>query len=303
AGEDAGCLTAEGAQLLDPSGTLEPGAILCPPEGDAGTGMVATNSVAERTGNISAGTSVFAMIVLEKALSKVYMEIDMVTTPAGKPVAMVHCNNCCSDIDAWIKLIEESLGAFGATVDKNTLYETLYRKALEGETDCGGVLTYNYYSGEPITGFTEGRPLLVRKPDAKFSLANVMRSLVFSAIGTLKIGMEILDGENVRLDQLLGHGGFFKTPEVGQRLMAAALGTPVSVMESAGEGGAWGIAILAAYAVQKAGDETLEAYLAKVFANEKGTTIEPCALDAKGFTEYMKAYVSGLEIVKVAVEG
>ena len=303
AGDKAGSLTSEGVKLLDPSGVLQPGAILCPPEGDAGTGMVATNSVAERTGNISAGTSIFAMIVLEKALSKVHMEIDMVTTPAGKPVAMVHCNNCCSDIDAWIKLFEESLGAFGASADKNTLYETLYRKALEGDTHCGGILTYNYYSGEPITGFDEGRPLLVRKPDAKFSLANVMRSLLFSAIGTLKIGMDILGGENVRMDQLLGHGGFFKTQGVGQRLMAAALNTPVSVMESAGEGGAWGIGILAAYAAQKTDDETLESYLTdKVFANEKGTTIEPCPGDVQGFTEYMKAYVSGLAIERAAVE-
>jgi len=303
AGDKAGTLSPEGAKLLDPSGILQPGATLCPPEGDAGTGMVATNSVAERTGNISAGTSIFAMIVLEKALSKVYMEVDMVTTPAGKPVAMIHCNNCSSDIDAWIKLFEESLSVFGVNVDKNTLYETLYRKALEGDINCGGILTYNYYSGEPITGFDEGRPLLVRKPDAKFNLANVMRSLLFSAVGTLKIGMDILDGENVRLDQLLGHGGFFKTQGVGQRVMAAALGVPVTIMESAGEGGAWGIAILAAYAVQKAESETLESYLTeKVFVNEKGASMEPCPKDAQGFSEYMKAYVSGLAIERAAVE-
>jgi len=302
AGDHAGNLTPDGAKLLDPTGSLEAGILICPPEGDAGTGMVATNSVAERTGNISAGTSVFAMIVLEKALSKVHMEIDMVTTPSGKPVAMVHCNNCCTDIDAWIKLFEESMGIFGVSVDKNKLYETLYRQALEGDADCAGILTYNYYSGEPITGFDEGRPLLVRKPDAKFNVPNIMRSLVLSAIGTLKIGMDILDGENVRLDSLLGHGGFFKTPEVGQRLMAAALGTPVSVMESAGEGGAWGIAILAAYAANKADGETLEAYLAKVFANEKGTTIQPCPEDVKGFEEYMKLYTAGLSVERAAVE-
>ena len=301
AGEPAGMLTTEGAKWLDPSGKLNPGILLCPPEGDAGTGMVATNSVAPRTGNVSAGTSIFAMLVLEKALSRVYMEIDMVTTPAGRPVAMVHCNNCCTDIDAWIKLFEESLSIFGTKVDKNDLYEALYRKALEGESNCGGVLTYNYYSGEPITGFDEGRPLLVRKPDANFNVANIMRSLLFSAIGTLKIGMEILDGENVQLDQLLGHGGFFKTSGVGQRVMAAALGVPVTVMESAGEGGAWGIAILAAYMVQKNG-KTLEAYLEKVFANENGMTIAPCADDVQGFAEYMKAYVSGLVIERVAVE-
>jgi len=303
AGECAGVLTPEGAKLLDSTGTLAAGIPLCPPEGDAGTGMVATNSVAERTGNISAGTSIFAMVVLEKALSKVYMEVDMVTTPAGKPVAMVHCNNCCSDIDAWVKLFEESLEVFGTCVDKNRLYETLYRKALEGDANCGGVLSYNYYSGEPITGFDTGKPLLVRKPDAKFNLANIMRSLLLSAIGTLKIGMDILDGENVRLEQLLGHGGFFKTPGVGQRLMAAALGVPVTVMESAGEGGAWGIAILAAYATYKKSEyETLENYLVKVFAEEKGSTIKPCTEDAEGFAEYMKTYVKGLVIERAAVE-
>jgi len=302
AGEDAGVLTPEGAKLLDPSGKLSVGALLAPPEGDAGTGMVATNSVAERTGNISAGTSIFAMIVLEKALSKVHMEIDMVTTPTGKPVAMVHCNNCSSDIDAWVKLFEETLGEFGAAVDKNKLYETLYRKALEGEADCGGVLTYNYYSGEPITGLAEGRPLMVRKPDSVFSLANVMRSLLFSAIGTLKLGMEILDSENVQLDSLLGHGGFFKTKGVGQKLMAAALGVPVTVMESAGEGGAWGIAILAAYHAAKAEGETLEAYLAKVFAGEEGSTIEPCSQDAEDFARFMQMYVRGLGVEKAAVE-
>jgi len=302
AGEHAGELTPEGAKLLDPSGNLTPGIMFCPPEGDAGTGMVATNSVAERTGNISAGTSVFAMIVLEKALSKMHMEIDMVTTPHGKPVAMVHCNNCSSDVDAWVRLFEETLSVFGDAIDKNTLYENLYRKALEGDADCGGVLSYNYYSGEPITGFTEGRPLLVRKPDANFNLANVMRSLLFSAIATLKIGMGILDGENVRLDKLLGHGGFFKTQGVGQRFMAAALGVPVSVLESAGEGGAWGIAILAAYAAQKANGETLETYLGKVFAAEKGSTLAPDAQDARGFASYMTEYVRGLVIERAAVD-
>ena len=301
AGELAGNLTEEGAKLLDASGKLKAGAILCPPEGDAGTGMVCTNSVAERTGNISAGTSIFAMIVLEKPMSKVHMEIDMVTTPTGKPVAMVHCNNCSSDIDAWVRLFEENLSVFGAKVDKDTLYENLYRAALEGDADCGGVLTYNYFSGEPITGFDEGRPLMVRTPDAKFSLPNVMRSLIFSAISTLKIGMEILDSENVELDKLLGHGGFFKIKGVGQSLMASALGVPVSVMETAGEGGAWGIAMLAAFAAQKKETETLEEYLDNVFASEKSSIIEPCAKDAEGFTKYMKTYVKGLDILKAAI--
>jgi len=303
AGDAAGALTTAGAKLLDPSGNLEAGIPLCPPEGDAGTGMVATNSVAPRTGNVSAGTSVFAMIVLERALSKMYPEVDMVTTPAGRPVAMVHCNNCTSDIDAWARLFEEMLEAFGTkAVDKNTLFETLYRKALDGEADCGGILTYNYYGGEPITGLAEGRPLLVRRPDATFGLANVMRSLVYSAIATLKIGMGILDGEDVQLTQLLGHGGFFKTEGVGARLMAAALGVPVAVMESAGEGGAWGIALLAAYAGQKADGETLEGYLTKLFAKEKSTVVKPNAVDAAGFAQYMEVYVRGLAIEREAVE-
>jgi len=300
AGENGGLLTSEGAKLLDPSGVLTPGIPLCPPEGDAGTGMVATNSVRERTGNVSAGTSIFAMLVLEKPLSKLYMEIDMVTTPACKPVAMVHCNNCCTDIDAWIKLFEESLAVFGVNADKNQLYETLYRKALEGDLGCGGVLTYNYYSGEPITGFESGKPLLIRNPDAKFTVPNIMRSLLYSALSTLKLGMNILDGENVKLDSLLGHGGFFKTPGVGQKLMAAALDVPITVMESAGEGGAWGIALLAAYMVQGESD-SLETYLAKVFANEKGSTLQPCLQDTECFTAYMKSYVSGLKVERAAV--
>jgi len=302
AGEAAGTLTPKGAKLLAPSGKLQAGIPLCPPEGDAGTGMVATNSIAKCTGNISAGTSIFAMAVLEKPLSKVYMEIDMVATPAGAPVAMVHCNNCCSDIDAWAKLFEETLSVFGAATDRNTLYETLYKKALEGDGDCGGILTYNYYSGEPITGFDEGRPLLVRKPDSKFSLANIMRSLLLSAMGTLKIGMKILDNENVKLEKLLGHGGFFKTQGVGQSLMAAALNVPIAVMESAGEGGAWGIALLAAYAARKKEDEPLEDYLNEVFAREKGTVINPREKDVKAFTEFMKVYVSGLAVQRAAVE-
>lgn len=303
AGEAAGVLTEEGAKLLDPSGQLKPGAPLCPPEGDAGTGMVATNSVAERTGNVSAGTSVFAMVVLEKELSKVYTEIDMVTTPTGKPVAMVHCNNCSSDIDAWVKLFGEASEALGNKVDTNTLYETLYRKAAEGEDDCGGLLSYNYFSGEPITGFEEGRPLLARMPDSRFSLSNLMRSLLFSALGTLKLGMDILtEKEHVRLDQLLGHGGFFKVEGVGQSLMAAALKAPVTVMESAGEGGAWGIALLAAYLVNKDSNETLEEYLdKKVFSSGSGKKIEPSEKDIKGFSEYMENYGRGLAVERAAV--
>jgi len=302
AGETAGALTPEGARLLDPSGSLKAGIPLCPPEGDAGTGMVATNSVAERTGNVSAGTSIFAMIVLEKALSKVYTEIDMVATPSGKPVAMVHCNNCTGDLDAWVKLFGELLDLAGAKTAKDQLYETLYSKALEGEKDCGGLLSYNYYSGDHLIGIEEGRPLFVRLPDSNFSLANFMRTLLFSAMGALKLGMDILtEKEHVRLDSLLGHGGLFKTKNVGQRLMAGALNTPVSVMESAGEGGAWGIALLAAFILQK--NETLEQFLAeRVFAGKAGAKIEPDRNDVAGFGKFMEHYTAGLEIERIAVK-
>jgi sugar (pentulose or hexulose) kinase len=304
AGEKAGTLSEEGAKLLDPTGRLKAGIPLCPPEGDAGTGMVATNSVGERTGNVSAGTSVFAMIVLEKELSRVYTEIDMVATPSGKPVAMVHCNNCTSDLDAWMRLFKESTEAFGLEIDKTTLYDVLYRKALEGDADGGGLVSYNYYSGEPITGFEEGRPLLARAPDSRFTLANLMRTILFSAMSTLKIGMDILtEKEHVRLDQLLGHGGLFKTEGVGQRLMAAVLGAPVSVMESAGEGGAWGIALLAAYMLQKQEGESLEAYLAqKVFDKNPSARVDPKAEDMRGFAVFMERYRRGLAVERAAVE-
>jgi sugar (pentulose or hexulose) kinase len=304
AGEDAGALTEEGAKLLDPAGHLKAGIPLCPPEGDAGTGMVATNSVAERTGNISAGTSVFAMIVLEKALSKVYTEIDMITTPSGKPVAMVHCNNCTSDLDAWVKLFGELTELLGAKAEKPALYDALYYKALEGDADCGGLVPYNYYAGEPITGLDQGRPLFVRSPDSRFTLANFMRALLFSTMGTLKIGMDILtEKEKVRLDQLLGHGGLFKTKGAGQKLMAAALNVPVSVMESAGEGGAWGIALLAAYRKHKNEGETLEAFLTqRVFANNAGERADPDPKDVQGFAVFMSRYTAGLAVERAAVE-
>lgn len=304
AGDAAGTLTEEGAKLLDPSGRLQAGIPLCPPEGDAGTGMVATNSVAARTGNVSAGTSVFAMIVLEKALSKLYPEIDMVTTPCGKPVAMVHANNCTSDINAWIGLFREFVEAIGVELDQSTLFEMLYKKALAGDTDAGGLLSYNYFSGEPITHLEEGRPLFVRTPDSNFTLANFMRAHLFSALGALNIGMEILfNKEKVELDKVRGHGGFFKTEGVGQAIMAAALNVPVSVMKTAGEGGAWGIALLAAYMKQKQSDESLEAYLnEKVFAGEKGSTIAPSLEDLEGFAAFMERYKAGLDIEKTAVE-
>ncbi len=305
AGEDAGVLTAEGARLIDPTGQLQAGIPLCPPEGDAGTGMVATNSIAERTGNVSAGTSIFAMIVLEKALSKVYPEIDMVTTPTGKPVAMVHGNNCTSDLNAWVHLFHEFTQLLGNEVGESRLFELLFNSALRGDADCGGLLTYNYLSGEHITHLESGRPLFVRTPESHFTLANFMRTHLFSALGALKIGLDILFGqEQVKIDQVLGHGGFFKTRQVGQMMMAAAMNVPVSVMETAGEGGAWGIALLAAYLIYKTKDESLEAYLSgKVFARENRLTITPDPVDVAGFSAFMERYKKGLVIERAAVDG
>jgi sugar (pentulose or hexulose) kinase len=305
AGDAAGILTEEGAKLLDPTGELRAGIPLCPPEGDAGTGMVATNSVAERTGNVSAGTSVFAMIVLEKALSKLYPEIDMVTTPTGKPVAMVHSNNCTSDLNAWVDIFQEFTQALGVETSESKLYETLYQKALTGDADGGGLLAFNYVSGEHITHLKEGRPLFVRTPESRFTLSNFMRTHLFSSLGALKIGMDILfEQEQVKLDQLLGHGGFFKTKEVGQKMMAAAMNVPVSVMETAGEGGAWGIALLASYMLHKSTNEPLEAFLSnKVFAGENGTTIAPDQRDVDGFAAFMERYKKGLVIERAAVDG
>jgi sugar (pentulose or hexulose) kinase len=304
AGEEAGTLTEEGAKLLDPTGTLEAGALLCPPEGDAGTGMVATNSVAQRTGNVSAGTSVFGMIVLEKELKKVHDEIDLVTTPDGSLVAMVHCNNCTSDLNAWVNLFKEYSELMGMKVDMNELYGNLYRKALEGDDDCGGLLAYNYFSGEHVTGFNEGRPLFVRTPDAKFNLANFMRVHLFTALGALKTGLDILlKEEDVQVDEILGHGGLFKTKGVGQSILAAAIDAPVSVMATAGEGGAWGIAVLASYMVQKEENESLAHFLdSKVFAGQKGEKLAPVQKDVEGFNKFMKRYSAGLAIERAAVE-
>jgi sugar (pentulose or hexulose) kinase len=304
AGDAAGALTEEGARLLDPTGQLKTGIPLCPPEGDAGTGMVATNSVAARTGNVSAGTSVFAMIVLEKTLSKLYPEIDMVTTPTGKPVAMVHCNTCTSDLNAWISLFQEFTNVLGVEVGQSKLFEMLYQKALEGDADCGELLAYNYFSGEPITHFEEGRPLFIRAPESRFTLANFMRVHLFSALGTLKIGLDILfEQEQVKIDQILGHGGFFKTKEVGQKIMAAAMNVPVSVMETAGEGGAWGIALLASYLLHNTANEPLEDYLSyRVFTSENATTITPDPRDIEGFAAFMERYKKGLIIERAAVD-
>lgn len=308
AGEVAGELTEEGAKCLDVSGKLKAGILVCPPEGDAGTGMVATNSVTKRTGNVSAGTSVFAMIVLEKTLAKVYDAIDLVTTPTGELVAMVHCNNCTSDLNAWVNLFDEFAESLGMQVDKNKLFSTLYNKALEGDADCGGLLAYNYFSGEHITGFEEGRPMFVRTPESHFNLANFMRTHLFTALGALKTGLDILmKQEQVQVDEIFGHGGLFKTKGVGQSILAAAINAPVSIMETAGEGGAWGIAILASYMRNKVqgsvkSQETLDTYLNdKVFGEQAGTKVLPNPNDVEGFEQFMKRYTLGLDIERAAV--
>ena len=304
AGQDAGCLTEEGARLLDPSGKLQAGIPMCPPEGDAGTGMVATNSVRQRTGNVSAGTSVFAMIVLEKALSRPYKEIDMVTTPAGDPVAMAHSNNCTSDLNAWVNVFKEFAEAMGMEVDMNRLFGTLYNKAMEGDADCGGLLSYCYFSGEHMTGFEEGRPLFVRSPESSFTLANFMRNNLYTCLGAMRVGLNILlDKEQVKIDRLLGHGGLFKTKGVGQQILADAVNAPVSVMDTAGEGGAWGIALLASYLINKEEGEELADYLDnKVFAGNEGSTLDPDPEGVDGFNIFMERYMKGLNIEKAAVE-
>lgn len=305
AGEPAGNLTEEGAALLDPTGKLKAGVPLCPPEGDAGTGMTATCAVAPRTGNVSAGTSIFAMIVLEKQLSGVYPEIDMVTTPDGYPVAMVHCNNCSSDVDAWIRILREFAELIGCDISKPKVYDLLYEKALEGSADCGGLVSFNYFSGEPVAGLDAGRPLFMRTPAADFTLANFMRTNLYGAVATLKLGMNILlEKEKVVIDKLVGHGGFFKTPVVGQRVMAS-LGTPVSVMETAGEGGAWGIALLASYLSAKGGGcgLTLADFLDQnVFAGLPVATLNPDPQDVKGFDVYMERFSKCLPVEKSAVD-
>lgn len=304
AGEQAGALTEAGAKILDPSGDLQPGILLCPPEGDAGTGMVATNSVRKRTGNISVGTSVFAMIVLEKDLTAVYPEIDMVTTPDGSPVGMVHANNCSSDINAWMGLFREFYEAMGQKADAAQLFSVMFNKALEADADGGGLLSYGYFSGENITGIEKGRPLFVRSPESRFNLANFMRVHLFTAFAALKIGMDILTKkEDVAIDSILAHGGLFKTPVVGQKMVAAALNVPVSVMSTAGEGGAWGMAILAAYLTDKAAGEPLADYLENtVFKDAEGQEIRPDSADMQGFELFMERYVKGLAIEQAAVD-
>ena len=304
AGENAGFLTAEGAKKLDISGHLKPGIPLCPPEGDAGTGMVATNAVKQRTGNVSAGTSSFSMIVLEKDLSKPYEMIDMVTTPDGSLVAMVHCNNCTSDLNAWVNLFKEYQQLLGIPVDMNEVFGKLYNNALTGDADCGGLIAYNYISGEPVTGLAEGRPMFVRSANDKFNLANFMRANLYASVGVLKIGNDILfNEEHVKVDRITGHGGLFKTKGVGQRVLAAAINSPISVMETAGEGGAWGIALLASYLVNNNNGSTLADWLeSNVFAGNTGVEIAPTAEDVAGFNKWIENYKRGLAIEQAAVD-
>ena len=304
AGENAGFLTAEGAKKLDISGHLKPGIPLCPPEGDAGTGMVATNAVKQRTGNVSAGTSSFSMIVLEKDLSKPYEMIDMVTTPDGSLVAMVHCNNCTSDLNAWVNLFKEYQQLLGIPVDMNEVFGKLYNNALTGDADCGGLIAYNYISGEPVTGLAEGRPMFVRSANDKFNLANFMRANLYASVGVLKIGNDILfNEEHVKVDRITGHGGLFKTKGVGQLVLAAAINSPISVMETAGEGGAWGIALLASYLVNNNNGSTLADWLeSNVFAGNTGVEIAPTAEDVAGFNKWIENYKRGLAIEQAAVD-
>ena len=302
AGENAGTLSAEGALRLDPTGNLQAGIPLCPPEGDAGTGMVATNAVRQRSGNVSAGTSSFSMIVLEKPLSKPYEMIDMVTTPDGSLVAMVHCNNCTSDLNAWVSIFKEYQQLLGIPVDMNDIFSRLYNNALKGDADCGGLVSYNYISGEPVTGVGTGHPLFVRSADSRFNLANFMRAHLHGAVGVLKIGNDILfHEEHVQVDRITGHGGLFKTKGVGQRILANALNSPISVMETAGEGGAWGIALLAGYLINNKGF-TLADYLdQQVFAGQQCETIAPTAEEVAGFERYLENYQHFLSAEK-AVE-
>ena len=304
AGENAGCLTEKGAKKLDVSGHLKAGIPVCPPEGDAGTGMVATNAVKQRTGNVSAGTSSFSMIVLEKDLSKPYEIIDMVTTPDGSLVAMVHCNNCTSDLNAWVNLFKEYQELMGMPVDMDEIFGKLYNNALTGDADCGGLISYNYFSGEPVTGLAEGRPLFIRTAGDKFNLANFMRAHLYASVGVLKIGNDILfNEEKIKVDRITGHGGLFRTKGVGQRVLAAAINSPISVMETAGEGGAWGIALLGSYLVNNDKKQSLSDFLdEKVFAGNTGTEVAPTAEDVAGFNKYIEEYKACIPVEEAAVK-
>lgn len=303
AGRRAGTLTEEGARLLDPSGELQAGVPLSPPEGDAQTGMVATNSIRARTGNVSAGTSVFAMVVLEKKLSRAYEEIDLVVTPEGKMVGMAHSNNCTSDFDAWITLFGQAAKALGTEASADDLYGKLMPLALEGDPDAGGMLAYGYVSGEHMTGFDEGRPLFTRQPDRPFTLENFLRAHLFSALCALRTGLDVLtEKEGISVDEIRGHGGLFKTPGVGQRIMAAATGTPVSLLDTAGEGGSWGMALLAAYMIRNEKEKSLAVFLDELFAGSMGTPLKPLPEESKGFLAFFERYHKGLPIERAAVE-
>ncbi|WP_041639428.1 FGGY-family carbohydrate kinase [[Mannheimia] succiniciproducens] len=303
AGQPAGHLTEQGAKLLDPTGRLQAGIPFCPPEGDAGTGMVATNSIKTNTGNISAGTSAFAMIVLEKELSKVYEQLDMVTTPTGKLVAMAHANNCSSDINAWIRLFGETLKAFGAEVETDKLYETLFRKALEGDADCGGLLAYGFYSGEHSVGLAEGCPTFMHPANSRFTLANFIRTHLYSAFGAMKLGVDILiQQEKVNIAQILGHGGIFKTPNVASKILASAINVPIAVMKTANEGGAWGIALLANYLDAHKNGQSLDDYLEQcIFSQAEVSVSYPDSETSKGYEEFIEYYKRGISVVQAAV--
>ena len=303
AGDSAGILSEEGAKMLDPDGDLKSGIKLCPPEGDAGTGMTATNSISKRTGNISAGTSVFAMVVLDEDLKKVYEEIDLVTTPTGNLVGMVHCNNCTSDINAWVKLFKEYQELLGIPVDMNDVYAKLYNHALTGNADCGGIMAYNFISGEPVAGLQEGRPMFLRSANDKFNLANFMRANLYGTVAVLKLGNDILfKEEKVKVDRITGHGGLFKTPGVGQKVLAAAINSPISVMETAGEGGAWGIALLAAYLINNKGMNLADYLETIVFAGNTGVEIQPDSADVEGFNKYIETYKACIPVAQKATE-
>ena len=304
AGAQAGLLTEAGAKLLDVTGTLEAGIPLCPPEGDAGTGMVATGAVLPRTGSISAGTSSFSLQVLERPLKNYYPEIDVVSTPAGKTVAMAHTNTCTSEIDVWVNLIADAAKTMGWPLDMDQLYTTLFQKALEGDPDCSGIISFNYFAGEPLTATETGRPMVVRLPESKMSIANFMRSQLYGAIATLKLGMDMLAREEqVESDVLLGHGGFFKTPGVGQQILADALNVPISTMETAGEGGPWGMALLAAYMLRKQTGEDMETYLqTRVFSDARSSTAQPDPKGVEGFASYIRRYEACLAAEKAAAQ-
>ena len=301
AGRPAGTLTAEGAAFVDPTGTLRPGALLCPPEGDAGTGMVATGAVAPREGNVSVGTSVFAMVVLEGPLQHPHEELDLVTTPAGDPVAMVHCNNGASELSAWAALFTRFSAAAGTPLEPDAVFDVLFRESLLGDADAGGLLAYNLLSGEPVVGLEEGRPLVVRTPDSRFTLANFMRAQIYGVFGSLSLGMRVLASEGVRLERMFAHGGLFRTSGVAERFLAAALASPVTVGEAAAEGGPWGMAVLAAYAASGA-EAGLSDYLRdQVFAGAATRTTAPEPADVAAFAGYLRRYESGLSVERAAV--